>query len=154
MSRGVINAINTRINAEVINFILEHGEAKVLFIDTEYASILKNLSSELLKNIKVIFIADENINSNLQKSPDKIFYADLLNIELDGFDFLYPDNEWDAIALSYTSGTTGNPKGVVTHHRGAYLNALSNIIPGKCLFSRYLWTLPFFIVMDGVFHGL
>ena len=68
MAGGVINAINTRLNAEVINFILEHGEAKVLFIDTEYASILKNLSSELLKNIKVIFIADENINSNLQRS--------------------------------------------------------------------------------------
>ena len=145
MSGGIINAINTRLNAEVINFILEHGEAKVLFIDTEYASILKNLSSELLKNIKVIFIADENINSNLQKSPDKIFYADLLNIELDGFDFLYPDNEWDAIALSYTSGTTGNPKGVVTHHRGAYLNALSNIVSWEMsFFSRYLWTLPLF----------
>jgi len=145
MSGGVINAINTRLNAEVINFILEHGEAKVLFIDTEYASILKNLRSELLKNIKVIFIDDENINSNLQKSPDQIFYADLLNIELDGFDFLYPDNEWDAIALSYTSGTTGNPKGVVTHHRGAYLNALSNIVSWEMsFFSRYLWTLPLF----------
>ena len=99
----------------------------------------------MLKNIKVIYIADENINSNLQKSPDQIFYADLLNIELDGFDFLYPDNEWDAIALSYTSGTTGNPKGVVTHHRGAYLNALSNIVSWEMsFFSRYLWTLPLF----------
>ena len=152
--QGVINAINTRLNAEVINFILEHGEAKVLFIDTEYASILKNLSPELLKKIKVIFIEDENINSNLHRLPDQIFYVDLLNIELDGFEFVYPDNEWDAIALSYTSGTTGNPKGVVTHHRGAYLNALSNIISWEMpFFSRYLWTLPFFIVMDGVFHG-
>ena len=145
MAGGVINAINTRLNAEVINFILEHGEAKVLFIDTEYASILKNLSPELLKKIKVIFIEDENINSNLQRLPDQIFYADLLNIELDGFEFVYPDNEWDAIALSYTSGTTGNPKGVVTHHRGAYLNALSNIISWEMpFFSRYLWTLPLF----------
>ena len=145
MAGCVINAINTRLNTEVINFILEHGEAKVLFMDTEYASILKNLSFELLKNIKVIFIADENINLNLENSPDQIFYSDLLNIELDGFEFVYPDNEWDAIALSYTSGTTGNPKGVVTHHRGAYLNALSNIISWEMsLFSRYLWTLPLF----------
>ena len=145
MAGGVINAINTRLNAEVINFILEHGEAKVLFIDTEYASILKNLSPELLKKIKVIFIEDENINSNLERLPDQIFYVDLLNIELDGLEFVYPDNEWDAIALSYTSGTTGNPKGVVTHHRGAYLNALSNIISWEIsFFSRYLWTLPLF----------
>ena len=145
MAGGVINAINTRLNAEVINFILEHGEAKVLFIDTEYASILKNLKTELLKKVKVIFIEDENINSNLHRVPDQIFYADLLNTELNGFESLYPGNEWDAIALSYTSGTTGNPKGVVTHHRGAYLNALSNIISWEMpFFSRYLWTLPLF----------
>ena len=99
----------------------------------------------MLKKIKIIFIEDENINSNLQRVPDQIFYADLLNIELDGFEFVYPNNEWDAIALSYTSGTTGNPKGVVTHHRGAYLNALSNIISWEMsFFSRYLWTLPLF----------
>ena len=74
MAGGVINAINTRLNAEVINFILEHGETKVLFIDTEYASILKNLSPKLLKKIKVIFIEDENINSNLERLPDQIFF--------------------------------------------------------------------------------
>jgi fatty-acyl-CoA synthase len=143
MTGGVINALNTRLDAEAIAFMLGHGEAKVLLTDTEFAPTVAKALKSLPHRPLVIDIADP-VGPGGDRLGEVDYEAFLKTGDPD-FHWRLPDDEWDAIALSYTSGTTGNPKGVVTHHRGAYLNAVSNIVTWPMPhFPVYLWTLPMF----------
>ncbi|MBW7655702.1 acyl-CoA synthetase [Hydrogenophilus thermoluteolus] len=141
---AVLNTINTRLDPETVAFILEHGEAKVLITDREYAHTVKAALARIDRKILVIDVDDPEY-SGPGELLGTLDYEGLLSGGHPNFAFRYPDDEWDAISLNYTSGTTGNPKGVVYHHRGAYLNALSNIVSwGMSHHSVYLWTLPMF----------
>ena len=143
MAGCVVNTINTRLDAATVAFILEHGEAKVLIADQEFADVVRQ-ALEKVENKPLI------VNTNDFSGPQGVSFGDIdyqQLLEEGDPDYAWkgPDNEWDAISLNYTSGTTGNPKGVVYHHRGAYLNALSNAL-GWNMGSHpvYLWTLPMF----------
>lgn len=144
MSGAVLNAINTRLNAEAIAFILDHAETKIFIVDPEFSEVAaKALKMSENKNQLVIDIEDANFDGG--QKVGSITYEEFLKEGSDDFEWLLPDSEWDAISLNYTSGTTGNPKGVVYHHRGAQLNALAHIIDwGMPQHSVYLWTLPMF----------
>lgn len=143
MCGAVINALNTRLDAESIAFMLSHGEAKVLLTDTEFATTVGQALRRLEHPPHVIDIADSLVPGG--ERLGSVEYEDFLLSGDANFRWSLPADEWDAIALSYTSGTTGSPKGVVTHHRGAYLNALSNIVTWAMPhFPSYLWTLPMF----------
>jgi len=143
MCGAVLNALNIRLDAKTIAFILDHGEAEVLLTDKEFAPIV-NEALSLCKAKPLVIDVDDAL------APDgellgEIEYEAFLAEGNTGYDWQYPENEWDAISLNYTSGTTGNPKGVVYHHRGAALNSLGNItawaMPQR---PKYLWTLPMF----------
>ncbi|WP_374514954.1 acyl-CoA synthetase [Niveibacterium sp.] len=142
---AVLNTINTRLDAEAIAFILNHAEARVLLTDREYSATVREAVK--LANRPDMLVIDV-LDSEYQGIGDAIGSTDyeaLLGEGSDSEPLIYPDDEWDAISLNYTSGTTGNPKGVVYHHRGAYLNAMSNIVSwGMPPQSVYLWTLPMF----------
>jgi fatty-acyl-CoA synthase len=143
MAGAVLNALNIRLDAETIAFILRHGEAKVLITDTEFAPVIGPALALLDKKPLIIDIADPAGpgGERLGQSDYEAFIA----AGDPDFAELTPADEWDAISLNYTSGTTGNPKGVVYHHRGAYLNALGNILVWSMpQHPVYLWTLPMF----------
>jgi 3-(methylthio)propionyl---CoA ligase len=143
MTGGVLNTLNTRLDAETIAFMLEHGEAKVLITDTEFAPTIAKALPQLKRKIPVVDV-DDTLGPGGERLGNAE-YESLIASGDAGFAWRPPADEWDAISLNYTSGTTGNPKGVVYHHRGAYLNALSNIIDwGMPRHSVYLWTLPMF----------
>jgi fatty-acyl-CoA synthase len=141
MTGAVLNALNYRLDAASIAFILEHGQAKLLIADREFAPLVREALAQLKRAIPVVEIAD---------GPGPTLFADLeyedfLGAGDPGFAGTLPADEWAPIALNYTSGTTGNPKGVVYHHRGAFLNAMGNaILFGLGPQSTYLWTLPMF----------
>jgi len=143
MSGGVLNTLNTRLDAEAIAFMLDHGEAKALITDTEFAPVVKAALSRSKRKPLVVDVDDA-----LGPGGERLGTTDYEAFIEQGdpaFPWRPPADEWDAISLNYTSGTTGNPKGVVYHYRGAYLNALSNIIDwGMPRHSVYLWTLPLF----------
>ena len=143
MSGAVLNTLNTRLDAETLAFMLEHGNARVLVTDTEFSPVIAKALALTRAKPLVVDVADP-----LGPGGERLgtLDYDTLLAEGDaGFAWRPPAHEWDAIALNYTSGTTGNPKGVVYHHRGAYLNALSNIVDwGMPRHSVYLWTLPMF----------
>ena len=143
MTGGVLNALNFRLDAENIAVILNHGEAKILITDREYSSVIKEALESVEHDILVIDISDP-----LGPMGDKLGqmdYETFLTFGDTDFQWRMPDDEWQAICLNYTSGTTGNPKGVVYHHRGAYQNAIGNVIvSGVNRHSVYLWTLPMF----------
>ncbi len=143
MTGGVLNALNTRLDAATIAFILEHGGAKVLIADREFSEVVEAALAQLETKPLVIDIDDpEGEGGSLRGETD--YEAFLAGADPD-FDPVLPADEWDAICLNYTSGTTGNPKGVVYHHRGAYLNAVGNLIAfGLTPQAVYLWTLPMF----------
>ena len=143
MLGAVLNALNTRLDAEALAFMLDHGEAGVLLTDTEFAPVMKDALSMMKRRPLVIDIVDAlGPGGELLGATD---YESLLAEGDPAYDWQPPADEWDAISLNYTSGTTGNPKGVVYHHRGAYLNAISNIVDwGMPRHSVYLWTLPLF----------
>ena len=141
---AVLNALNTRLDAEAIAFMLQHGEAKVLLTDREFAPVVEKALAMLgAKRPLVIEVEDQMAPAG--KALGELSYEAFLLQGDPAQAWRLPNDEWDAIALNYTSGTTGNPKGVVTHHRGAYLNAASNVISwGLPHHPTYLWTLPMF----------
>ncbi|MDQ6621078.1 MAG: acyl-CoA synthetase [Pseudomonadota bacterium] len=143
MTGGVLNTLNTRLDADAIAFMLRHGEAKVLLTDLEFAPTIRAALQQLETKPLVIDIVDAQAPSGEHQGTTD--YERFIEEGDPLFDWQPPVDEWEAIALNYTSGTTGNPKGVVYHHRGAYLNALSNIIDwGMPRHAVYLWTLPMF----------
>jgi fatty-acyl-CoA synthase len=143
MTGAVLNTLNTRLDAEAIAFMLEHGEAKLLITDTEFAPTIGNALARLSRRLPVIDI-DDPLGPGGKRLGERDYEAFIAGGD-PGFEWALPADEWNAISLNYTSGTTGNPKGVVYHHRGAYLNALSNIIDwGMPRHAVYLWTLPMF----------
>ncbi len=144
MAGTVLNTLNTRLDAEAIAFMLDHGEAKVLLTDREYSRVVEK-ALKLMQGPKPLVV---DVDDNQYEGGAKLGEIDYESFLAEGdpaFSPIPPGDEWDAIALNYTSGTTGNPKGVVYHHRGAYLNAVSNIVTwGMAPHSVYLWTLPMF----------
>jgi fatty-acyl-CoA synthase len=144
MAGAVLNTLNTRLDAEAIAFMLQHGGARALLTDREFAPVVENaLSRHEGQRPLVIEVRDERAPAG--RELGEIDYEALLAGGDPQFAWQLPRDEWDAITLNYTSGTTGNPKGVVYHHRGAYLNAASNVISwGMPEHSVYLWTLPMF----------
>ena len=143
MAGAVLNALNIRLDPATIGFILAHGEAKVLITDTEFAPVVAEAVAQLDKKPLVIDIADPRGPGGDRLG--EMDYEAFLETGDPTWPELTPRDEWDAITLNYTSGTTGNPKGVVYHHRGAYLNALGNILVwGMRQHPVYLWTLPMF----------
>ncbi|MBN8473833.1 acyl-CoA synthetase [Sulfuritalea sp.] len=144
MCGAVLNTLNTRLDAETIAFMLNHGEAKVLITDREYSPMVKKALAELGREIFVVDVDDPEYFGPGERLGSIAFEAFIAGGNPD-YAWQTPADEWDAISLNYTSGTTGNPKGVVYHHRGAYLNALSNIVSwGMPPQAIYLWTLPMF----------
>src|SRR5206468_3438531 len=143
MAGAVLNTLNTRLDADAIAFMLEHGEAKLLITDTEFAPTVEKALAKLKRKPIIVDVVDAE-----GPGGKRLATVDYEQFIADGdpdFAWQPPADEWNAIALNYTSGTTGNPKGVVYHHRGAYLNSLSNIVDwGMPRHSVYLWTLPMF----------
>ena len=143
MTGAVLNALNIRLDPATIAFILKHGEAKVLITDTEFAPVVGEALAQLDQKPLVIDIADAMGPGG--ERLGEMDYETFLATGGAAFAEVTPKDEWDAITLNYTSGTTGNPKGVVYHHRGAYLNALGNVLVwGMRQHPVYLWTLPMF----------
>ncbi|MCG8383594.1 MAG: acyl-CoA synthetase [Gammaproteobacteria bacterium] len=143
MVGAVLNALNIRLDAKVLAFILEHGEAKVLLTDREFSSVMREALS-LMKSPPLVIDIDDPLASG-GECIGETDYETFLETGDPGFQWQGPEDEWEAISLNYTSGTTGNPKGVVYHHRGAYLNALSNATGWDMSHHpTYLWTLPMF----------
>ena len=143
MCGAVLNALNVRLDAATIAFILEHGEARALITDTELAPVIREALAQLGRPILVID-ADDPEGPGGQRLGE-LDYEHLMAEGDPAFEPRLPKDEWQAIALNYTSGTTGNPKGVVYHHRGAYLNAVGNALVWQMPHHpTYLWTLPMF----------
>ncbi|MDY6458745.1 acyl-CoA synthetase [Acinetobacter faecalis] len=144
MVGAVLNTLNTRLDAKTLAFMLEHAESRVLLVDPEFVPVAKEALSLISQEIYIIDVADIEFDGENQKFG-QVEYEDWLAQGDADFEWQLPQDEWDAISLNYTSGTTGNPKGVVYHHRGAYINAASNIIAcGMTPRATYLWTLPLF----------
>ncbi len=144
MSGAVLNTLNTRLDAEAIAFMLQHGEARVLLTDREFSGVVERALA-MLGSKRPLVIEVEDTEAPAGKALGEVSYEAFLAQGSAEFDWKLPCDEWDAIALNYTSGTTGNPKGVVTHHRGAYLNAAGNVISWQLPHHAiYLWTLPMF----------
>ena len=143
MLGAVLNTLNTRLDAETLAFMLDHGEAKVLFTDREFAPVVAQALARCKRKPRVVDVDDAEVVAG--DFLGEIEYEALLATGDPEFKWTLPGDEWDAIALNYTSGTTGDPKGVVYHHRGAYLNAIANVIDwGMPQHAVYLWTLPMF----------
>lgn len=144
MCGAVLNTVNTRLDAEAIAFILNHAEAKAVLVDPEFSDVV-GTAIKMTGRDEMLVVDIEDASFDGGKRVGTLTYEELLAEGTEEYDFVLPGNEWDAISLNYTSGTTGDPKGVVYHHRGATLNALSNIVTwGMGHHSRYLWTLPMF----------
>jgi fatty-acyl-CoA synthase len=146
MAGAVLNAINTRLDPETVAFMLDHGEAKAVIVDPEFAGTMKKALAlrQSTRSVLVIDVEDALFSGPTEKLGELTYEAFVARGDAD-FAWSLPANEWDAIALNYTSGTTGNPKGVVYHHRGAATNAISNILEWDMpKHAAYLWTLPMF----------
>ncbi len=143
MIGAVLNALNTRLDAETLAFMLEHGEAKVLFTDREFSPVIAKALALVTRPLLVIDVDDVLAESG--EYVGQIEYEAFLETGDPQFAWSLPADEWDAVSLNYTSGTTGDPKGVVYHHRGGYLNAVANVIDWSMPpHPVYLWTLPMF----------
>jgi 3-(methylthio)propionyl---CoA ligase len=148
LAGAMLNALNVRLDADTIAFILNHGEAKVLITDRAFADTISRALETLGRDILVIDIDDPQAEAAGETLGPRLGETDYESFLREGDPAepgRQPDDEWEAISLNYTSGTTGNPKGVVYHHRGAYLNALGNVVTWNMAHHPiYLWTLPMF----------
>jgi fatty-acyl-CoA synthase len=144
MAGAVLNTLNTRLDARIIAFSLEHCDAKVLITDREFSAVVTAALAQVSRRPIVIDYDDPEFAGPGERLGD-VEYETFLDQGDPGFAWSLPGDEWDAISLNYTSGTTGDPKGVVYHHRGAYLLAMGNIVTGGMgQHPVYLWTLPMF----------
>ena len=145
MTRGVLNTLNTRLDAATIAFSLDHAETKVLIADREFSGLARDALA-LMKSHRPIVIDYADPEFAVEgEALGQIDYERFLMSGQTDYEWLWPVDEWDAISLNYTSGTTGNPKGVVYHHRGAYLLAQGNVLTASMpKHPVYLWTLPMF----------
>ncbi|WP_296762839.1 AMP-binding protein [Sediminimonas sp.] len=141
---AVLNTINTRLEPDTVAHILDHGEAKVLLVDPQFLPVAAQAIEQMEGPAPtVIEVADDH--AGVHATGHYTEYESLLAQGDPGFDWVMPDDEWESIALNYTSGTTGRPKGVVSHHRGAYLNAMGQVISWRMvLHPRYLTIVPLF----------
>ncbi len=146
MSGAVLNTLNTRLDPEALAFMLDHGEAKALIVDPEFAPVMaKALKLRTCTEPLLVIQVDDEVYGEAAVQVGSVRYEDFVAQGDANFAWELPEDEWDAIALNYTSGTTGNPKGVVYHHRGAATNAISNVLEWDMpKHSVYLWTLPMF----------
>jgi fatty-acyl-CoA synthase len=146
MAGAVLNAINTRLDPETVAFMLDHGEAKAVIVDPEFAAVMKKALA-LRQSTRPLLVIDveDALYTGATEPLGSVTYEAFVGRGDADFAWSLPGDEWDAIALNYTSGTTGNPKGVVYHHRGAATNAISNILEWDMpKHAAYLWTLPMF----------
>jgi fatty-acyl-CoA synthase len=144
MTGAVLNTLNTRLDAAILAFSLDHAETKVLITDREFSKIIKDALA-LAKTKPLVIDYDDLEFTGTGERLGNIAYEDFLAHGDPDFAWKMPDDEWDAISLNYTSGTTGDPKGVVYHHRGAYLLSVGNVVTcGMGKHPVYLWTLPMF----------
>ncbi len=143
MLGAVLNANNVRLDAGTISYILDHGEAKVLLVDTEFSAMAAEAVEQSGRDLLIVDIEDtEGPGGN---RIGELSYEDLLAEGDPDFSYTLPEDEWDALALNYTSGTTGRPKGVVYSHRGAWTNSVNNVVTWEMPHHPvYLWTLPLF----------
>ena len=146
MAGAVLNALNTRLDPETIAFMLDHGEAKAVIVDPEFAPVMaKALALRQSQAPLLLIDVEDAVYGPAAQRLGTLTYEDFLAQGDAQFAWELPGDEWDAIALNYTSGTTGNPKGVVYHHRGAHTNAVSNVLEWDMpKHAVYLWTLPMF----------
>jgi fatty-acyl-CoA synthase len=146
MTGAVLHAMNTRLDAEAIAFMLDHGEAKAVIVDVEFASVMKKAIALRKSAVPLLVIdAEDELYAGPPERIGNYTYEEFVALGNPEFAWTLPSDEWDAIALNYTSGTTGNPKGVVYHHRGAAINAISNILEWDMpKHAVYLWALPMF----------
>jgi fatty-acyl-CoA synthase len=146
MAGAVLNALNTRLDAETIAFMLDHGEAKAVIVDPEFAATMHDALSLRKGTAPMLVIdVDDALFTGEVRRVGGTTYEAFLSSGDPAWPWQMPGDEWDAIALNYTSGTTGNPKGVVYHHRGAAMNAISNVLEWDMpKHAVYLWTLPMF----------
>lgn len=143
MLGAVLNANNVRLDASTIAYILDHGEAKVLLVDTEFSAMVADAVKQSGRDLLIIDIEDSEGPGG--DRIGELTYEELLAEGNTEFDYTLPDDEWDALSLNYTSGTTGRPKGVVYSHRGAWTNAVNNVVTWEMPHHPvYLWTLPLF----------
>ena len=157
MTGAVLNTINIRLDAKTISYILDHSEAKVLVVDRQLHVEVKKALKNIKKKITIIDIVDRFADQSKCEKIGELEYESFLNSGDENFDWKMPDDEWQAISLSYTSGTTGNPKGVVYHHRGSYLMSTGSAVawnmPNRLNFLTivpmfhcngwgYPWTIP------------
>jgi len=148
MTGGVINTLNTRLDAAIIAFMLGHSEAKVVIVDREFSAVMKGALSALEASghsRPTVIDVDDPLYSGPGERLGKLEYDEFLASADPNFAWSLPPDEWDSICLNYTSGTTGNPKGVVYSHRGAHINAVSNVLDWDMpRHPVYLWVLPMF----------
>ena len=144
MCQAVLNTLNTRLDAPIIAFSLDHADAKVVIIDREFSKVMKDALAQAKVKPLVIDYDDPECSSGGERLGE-IDYEQFVASGDPNYAWHMPDDEWDAITLNYTSGTTGDPKGVVYHHRGAYLLAVANVVTASMAkHPVYLWTLPMF----------
>ncbi len=145
MTGGVVNTINTRLDTRTVAYILDHSDCKVFIVDRQFHNVAIDAIAQVNREIIVIDIDDKQAGLGDIPSIGKLEYESFLQTGDDGFEWIRPDDEWQAISLNYTSGTTGNPKGVVYHHRGSYLMSMGSItawnMPNRL---TYLYTVPMF----------
>ncbi len=145
MTGGVVNTINTRLDTRTVAYILDHSDCKVFIVDRQFHNVVVEALAQVDREIMVIDIDDKQAGLEDIPAIGKLEYESFLETGDEGFEWIRPDDEWQAISLSYTSGTTGNPKGVVYHHRGSYLMSMGSIsawnMPNRL---TYLYTVPMF----------
>jgi fatty-acyl-CoA synthase len=146
MCGAVLNALNTRLDADAVSFMLAHSEAKAVIVDAEFSGVMRDALARLGANAPTLVVqVDDAMFNGPRHALGGLDYESFLHGGDASFVWNLPGDEWDAISLNYTSGTTGNPKGVVYHHRGAAMNAVSNILEWDMpKHPVYLWTLPMF----------